>query len=62
MIFFYKGKNAKFFWLGIIGGALLYLPYLMSEMGNGFDNTGKMLTLSKNSSGIVIPRFYPHLF
>jgi hypothetical protein len=47
---FYRGRNKKYFWLGISGAALLYVPYLLSELGNHFQNTLAILSMGKSGS------------
>ncbi len=53
-LFFYRGRNRGYFWLGIIGAVLLYLPYLGSEISNGFSNTRAVLA-AKGDMKISIP-------
>jgi hypothetical protein len=54
-IFFYRGRNRSFFWLGITGAALLYVPYLVSEIGNHFSNTLGMLSSGPLQKGASFP-------
>ena len=54
-IFFYRGRNRAYFWLGIAGAALLYVPYLISEIGNHFSNTQGMLTSGTGQKGASFP-------
>lgn len=54
-IFFYRDRNRVYFWLGIAGAVLLYIPYLMSELNNGFENTRKILTLSSDKGELRFP-------
>ncbi|WP_295157893.1 hypothetical protein [uncultured Brachyspira sp.] len=45
----YTIKNIKFLLIGIFLAFLTYLPYLVSEIKNGFYNTNKMLNFSSSS-------------
>ncbi|MEI0446784.1 hypothetical protein R4J03_06955 [Brachyspira intermedia] len=45
----YTIKNIKALAIGVFLAFLSYLPYLVSEIKNGFYNTNKMLTFSANS-------------
>ena len=45
----YTIKNIKFISIGVFISFLTYLPYLISEIKNGFYNTNKMLNFSETS-------------
>ncbi len=55
IVFFYKGKNKKFFWYGLSGAAALYLPYLLSELGSRFGNTAAILSMHNGAAGFSFP-------
>ena len=48
-IFFYRGRNSSYFWLGTIGAVLIYLPYLFTEIGNHFHNTLAILSMREGT-------------
>ncbi|AEM21597.1 hypothetical protein Bint_0972 [Brachyspira intermedia PWS/A] len=49
-------KYLKYWILGVFLSFLEYLPYLISELNNGFYNTKLMLSKSSDSEGIVIAK------
>ena len=54
-LFFTGGLIKSTFWLGISGAALLYIPYLASELGNHFQNTLAILSMGKTQSAASFP-------
>ncbi len=53
--FFYRGPHKAYFWAGIAGAVLLYVPYMISELYNGFQNTRSILALSGGVKDIRFP-------
>lgn len=52
----------RYLLLGLAGGFLLYLPYLIVEIGNGFANTRLMFAgNAAHRSGILLPQIYAFL-
>ncbi|MEI0531202.1 hypothetical protein R4I97_06550 [Brachyspira pilosicoli] len=57
----YSKKYFKYLALGVFISFLLYLPYLIVEIQNGFDNSLKMINLSK---GYTVPFYkrFPQIY
>ncbi|MEK6795645.1 MAG: hypothetical protein AABZ39_12770 [Spirochaetota bacterium] len=49
----------RYMLIGVAGGFLLYLPYLIAEIGNGFANTRLMFAgNASHRSGMLLPQIY----